>query len=477
MRSGRASGPGRARRRAAPHSGAPRTSPHPPPVLAPHGGVPSLPARSRLSLRPPALFRASVGRCACGGGVWSPGSRSGRHRSCRLPAQVQGRQGEGATHHGVQEGACGCREARTGPRGRAHHAERLHRPGGRAADDRRHGPPADLRHDPGSRIHGGRPRGRDLLHVLLLGALRARRAARARGPVLRDGRAGTRDAPADPAAVGASRWRQELGRGAAQARPRGLERDGRGRDLRARGLPDARGAAAPRPVGPARPGPRPHRRDDRRRAVPGLPVAPGPGVRRRLPELPDRAHRVLRGRARRDRDVRAGRPEVDERRAAHRRPRFPGDRAARLRLAPAGAGLGGRVLQVQPRRLRGGRVLQEPRRVPQPLPDDGPGEAVQGGQVRLHRLRHRHRRPHQRGGVPRVHGRPEERGAQGPPRHGRRALQRARRRRGADLLQAADRSAVAGRPARRARTRCAPPRWSRCSRASRSTRTSASSRR
>ena len=46
----------------------------------------------------------------------------------------------------------------------------------------------------------------------------------------------------------------------------------------------------------------------------------------------------------------------------------------------------GRVLEVQPRALRGRRVLQEPRGVPQPVPDDGAGEAVQGRQVRLHRL-------------------------------------------------------------------------------------------
>ena len=212
-------------------------------------------------------------------------------------------------------------------------------------------------------------------------------------------------------------------------------------------------------------------------ALPGLSLAPRARVRWRLPELPDPADLLLGGHARRHRDVRARRPEVDEHGAADRRPGLQSDRDPRLRLPSACARLGRRVLEVQPGPVRGRGVLQEPGGVPEPVPDDGAGEAVQGRQVRLHRLRHGDPRAHQRGGVQGVRGRPEERGAERPPGHRRGAVQRARLRRGEDLPQTADRLRRARRPAHRP-ARAARRRDGRRAVAPASrTRTSASSRR
>ena len=285
--------------------------------------------------------------------------------------------------------------------------------------DRRDRARADLRDDHAPRAGSRRPaRRRDVLRLLLRRPVRARRAAGARRALLRDRRAGPRDAPADPAAVGAARRREELRspRCSSAASRRGRRTED-GAVYALQGCPMHEEPLHLIPAALRAAGARAHRRAGPGRPVPGVPLAARPRVRRRLPALPDRARPLLGGAADRHRHVRAGRPEVDEHGAAHRRAGLQGDRDARLGLASAGARLGRRVLEVQPRPLRGGRVLQEPGRVPQPVPDDGAGEAVQGRQVRLHRLRHGHRRAHERGGVPRVHGRPEERGAQGPPRH------------------------------------------------------------
>ena len=85
-------------------------------------------------------------------------------------------------------------------------------------------------------------------------AVRTRRPARSARAHLRDGRPGSSDTPADPAAVGTTRGRKELRGGAAQARPRGLVSHRRWRRLRAAGLPDARRAAASGPGRAACPG-------------------------------------------------------------------------------------------------------------------------------------------------------------------------------------------------------------------------------
>ena len=122
---------------------------------------------------------------------------------------------------------------------------------------------------------------------------------------------------------------------------RGLEdwsRTDDGAVVRRAGMPDARGAVAPgarRACAPRRTSTR--HVDGGRAALPGLPLAAGARVRRRLPELPDRADLLLGGHARRHRDVRARRPEVDEHGAADRRPGLQGDRDPRLRRPPAGA--------------------------------------------------------------------------------------------------------------------------------------------
>ena len=182
---------------------------------------------------------------------------------------------------------------------RGHHPERVHRPGVRAADDRRHSAPADLRHDPRRRFHRRSPRRRGVLRLLPRGAVRTRRAARPPGALLRDRRPGSSRRVAASCCCGGrpaaprAPWRR-----CSSAASRTGARTDDGAVYALQGcpmheeplhlVPDALRAQA-----------REHTRTvDRGQDVPRLQLAAGARVRRRLSQLPDRADLLLGGDAR-----------------------------------------------------------------------------------------------------------------------------------------------------------------------------------
>ena len=275
--------------------------------------------------------------------------------------------------------------------GRADHAQRVHRPG-------RERPAiaatAHQRSFEMVRAAGLSPTG---LHagevsydVLRKRAVRARRAARARRALLRDGGPGSRDAAADPAAVGAARRRQELGRRAAQAGAGGVDAAPRtARSTRCRAARCTRSRCIWSRTRCAR------RRASTRACRWRAGCARSAAWRLEhefdgdFLQLPDRARSYF-SEARR---VGIGTFEPGDPKSMSMEQLTGGldFRAIETHGSdshPLALDWAGEFSKSNRGAVRGRRVLQEPRRVPQPVPDDGAGEAVQGRQVRLHRLRH-----------------------------------------------------------------------------------------
>ncbi len=264
-----------------------------------------------------------------------------------------------------------------------------------------------------------------------------------------------RDRAARPAPARAGRQLQEHDRPPAQEGAGALLAHRRRRHLHlpvARGdprgdrdlgrLPDARGAAAPRPGRAPRRGPRRAQsarrspaatrspstatsaRSAARCSTSGWPAttATGRSVLERHPRPPPDP---LRAGPRRHRHVPAQGREEPGRDRADRRHQLPQDRRVRHRERPAGVQLRRRVQHRQPRHHRVHRGPQARRRLPLRPARGEPGTQDQAEEVRPDRHRRGDHRPHERAGiqeapVQRVHG-----GAPRPDGEDRRAVRHA----------------------------------------------------